>query len=92
MGGGDGLELDAAGDDDGKHIWFISNFLYRSSFLFLSFLRHDCHWPLNPCSVLLTDDESDSEEEDTDEASSGIEVDPKDTVNGDTTVAPDTKA
>ncbi|AES75244.1 putative HSP20-like chaperone [Medicago truncatula] len=54
MGGGDGLELDAAGDDD--------------------------------------DDESDSEEEDTDEASSGIEVDPKDTVSGDRTVAPDTKA
>lgn len=26
MGGGDGLELDAAGDDDGKHIRFTSNF------------------------------------------------------------------
>jgi len=47
---------------------------------------------LNPGSVLLTDDESDSEEEDTDEASSGIEVDPKDIVSGDTTAAPDTKA
>jgi len=48
---------------------------------------------LNPCYVFfLTDDESDSEEEDTEEASPGVEVDAKDTDNGNTTVAPDTKA
>ncbi|CAI8593827.1 unnamed protein product [Vicia faba] len=38
------------------------------------------------------DDESDSEEEDTEEASSGIELDAKDTVNGSANEAPDTKA
>ncbi|MCI89417.1 hypothetical protein A2U01_0110706, partial [Trifolium medium] len=37
-------------------------------------------------------DESDSEEEDTEQASTGIELDAKDTVGGNTNSAPNTKA
>ncbi|KAL5062687.1 hypothetical protein RYX36_024424, partial [Vicia faba] len=40
----------------------------------------------------LPDDESDSEEEDIEEASYGIELDAKDTINENANEAPDTKA
>lgn len=40
----------------------------------------------------LPEDESDSEDEDSEEASSGIELDAKDSVDGNVNEAPDTKA